>query len=55
MWFYLLVVLLALACVLFVTRVMLVIWRHIRQPVYQDANPEATEPEEIAKKKTLFL
>lgn len=49
------VVLLALACVLFVTRVMLVIWRHIRQPVYQDANPEATEPEETAKKKKLFL
>lgn len=49
------VVLLSLACVLFVTRVVLVIWRHIKQPLYKDVNPEAMEPMDISEKqKKLF-
>ncbi|KAK7881836.1 hypothetical protein WMY93_030245 [Mugilogobius chulae] len=49
------VVLLALACVIFVTRIGLVIWRHIKQPLYKDVNLEKMEPMEIAQKnKKLF-
>ncbi|XP_026035047.1 uncharacterized protein LOC113028811 [Astatotilapia calliptera] len=43
-------VLLAAACVLFVIRVSLVVWRHIKQPLYEGVDPEAMEPMEIAKK-----
>ncbi|KAJ0022909.1 hypothetical protein NQD34_015043, partial [Periophthalmus magnuspinnatus] len=50
------VVLLALACVIFVTRIGLVIWRHKKQPLYRDVNLEAMEPMDIAQKtKKLFL
>ncbi|XP_072307461.1 uncharacterized protein [Eucyclogobius newberryi] len=50
------VVLLALACLIFVTRIGLVIWRHIKQPLYRDVNLEAMEPMDIAQKnKKLFL
>ncbi|XP_073344172.1 uncharacterized protein [Pagrus major] len=44
------VVLLALACVLFAIRIVLVVWRHIKQPLYTDISPDAMEPKEIAKK-----
>ncbi|XP_045923807.1 uncharacterized protein si:ch211-161h7.5 [Micropterus dolomieu] len=44
------VVLLALASVLFVIRIVLVVWRHVKQPLYTDVSPEAMEPTEIAKK-----
>ncbi|XP_062297919.1 uncharacterized protein LOC134002584 [Scomber scombrus] len=40
-------VLLALASVLFVIRIVLVIWRHIKQPLYSDVYPGAMEPNEI--------
>ncbi|TNN88820.1 hypothetical protein EYF80_000697 [Liparis tanakae] len=43
-------VLLTLALVLFVIRIVLVVWRHIRQPLYTNINPEAMEPTEIAEK-----
>ncbi|XP_028289338.1 uncharacterized protein LOC114453585 [Parambassis ranga] len=43
-------VLLALASVLFVTRLILVLWRHVKQPLYEDASPAAMEPREIAQK-----
>lgn len=48
--FLLSAVLLAAACVLFVIRVSLVVWRHIKQPLYEGVDPEAMEPMEIAKK-----
>nr|XP_040022816.1 uncharacterized protein LOC120811499 [Gasterosteus aculeatus aculeatus] len=44
------VVLLAVACVLFAIRIGLVVWRHIRQPLYKDASPDTMEPMEIAEK-----
>ncbi|XP_068438432.1 uncharacterized protein [Clinocottus analis] len=48
-------VLLTLALVLFVIRIVLVVWRHIRQPLYTDLSPEAMEPTEIAaKQKKIF-
>ncbi|KAK2859503.1 hypothetical protein Q5P01_004123 [Channa striata] len=43
-------VLLALALVLFVARIILVVWRHLRQPLYEDVGPENMEPMEIAEK-----
>ncbi|XP_023122084.1 uncharacterized protein LOC111565976 [Amphiprion ocellaris] len=43
-------VLLSLSCVLFVIRLILVMWRHVKQPLYEDVDPEAMEPKEIAKK-----
>lgn len=50
------VVLLAIACVIFAIRIGLVIWRHIKYPLYRDANPEAMEPMDIsAKQKKIFL
>ncbi|KAJ0059537.1 hypothetical protein NL108_001892, partial [Boleophthalmus pectinirostris] len=50
------VVLLALACLIFVTRIGLVIWRHKKRPLYRDANLEAMEPMDIAQKnKKIFL
>ncbi|XP_041670689.1 uncharacterized protein LOC121527730 isoform X1 [Cheilinus undulatus] len=44
------VVLLALACVLFVLRIIIVIWRTIKDPLYEDVSPEAMEPMGIAEK-----
>lgn len=50
------VVLLAIACVTFAIRIGLVIWRHIKHPLYRDVNPEAMEPMEISEKqKKIFL
>lgn len=50
------VILLALACVLFVIRIGLVIWRHIKQPLYRDVNPDKMEPMGISEKqKKIFL
>ncbi|XP_053198844.1 uncharacterized protein si:ch211-161h7.5 [Scomber japonicus] len=43
-------VLLALASVLFVIRIVLVIWKHIKQPLYSDVHPGDMEPKEIAEK-----
>ncbi|KAM9713088.1 uncharacterized protein ACNS7B_023405 [Menidia menidia] len=43
-------VLLAVACVLFAVRMILVIWRHFKQPLYEDVDPEAMEVMSIAKK-----
>ncbi|KAM6977669.1 uncharacterized protein FYW47_002448 [Aplochiton taeniatus] len=49
-------VLLALGCVLFIVRIGLVIWRHIKVPMYQDASPEVMSPMEFAKKqKKIFI
>ncbi|KAI1902225.1 hypothetical protein AGOR_G00042520 [Albula goreensis] len=49
-------VLLALACVLFVVRVILVIWRHRTQPLYQDLNTEDLSPADISgKQKKIFI
>ncbi|XP_069015491.1 uncharacterized protein [Embiotoca jacksoni] len=49
-------VLLTLATVLFVIRIILVVWRHIKQPLYEDISPEAMEPMAIAEKqKRLFF
>lgn len=42
------VVLLGIASALFVVRIILVIWRHFKQPLYDDVNPEAMEPMDIA-------
>ncbi|XP_044195902.1 uncharacterized protein LOC122972714 [Thunnus albacares] len=42
--------LLAVASVLFVIRIVLVIWRHIKQPLYTDVSPDAMEPIVIAEK-----
>ncbi|KAI3355284.1 hypothetical protein L3Q82_018136 [Scortum barcoo] len=44
------VVLLAIASVLFAVRIVLVVWRHFKQPLYEDIIPEAMEPAEIAEK-----
>lgn len=41
--------LLAIACALFVGRVFLVIWRQIKYPLYEDVNPEAMSPMDIAE------
>uniref|UniRef100_A0A087XCZ4 Si:ch211-161h7.5 n=1 Tax=Poecilia formosa TaxID=48698 RepID=A0A087XCZ4_POEFO len=43
-------VLLAVSCVLFAIRIALVVWRHIKQPLYEDAGPKALEVSEIAEK-----
>ncbi|XP_011487257.1 uncharacterized protein LOC101165850 [Oryzias latipes] len=43
-------VLLAVSCVLFVVRIILVVWRHFKHPLYEDASPEAMEVKEISKK-----
>ncbi|KAJ8383300.1 hypothetical protein AAFF_G00222360 [Aldrovandia affinis] len=44
------VVLLVLACALFVARVLLVIWRHRKQPLYQGSNTGALSPMDISAK-----
>ncbi|RVE58815.1 hypothetical protein OJAV_G00197550 [Oryzias javanicus] len=43
-------VLLAVSCVLFVIRIILVVWRHFKKPLYEDAGPEAMEVMDISKK-----
>ncbi|XP_051910253.1 uncharacterized protein si:ch211-161h7.5 [Hippocampus zosterae] len=43
------VVLLAAASLLYALRLVLVIWRHWKQPLYNGVNPEAVEPMEAAK------
>nr|XP_019942851.1 PREDICTED: uncharacterized protein LOC109629548 [Paralichthys olivaceus] len=43
-------VLLAVASVMFVVRIVLVVWRHIKQPLYEDVSADAMEPMDIAKK-----
>ncbi|GLD54731.1 uncharacterized protein AKAME5_000731100 [Lates japonicus] len=49
------VVLLAVASVLFAVRIVWVIWRHIKQPLYEDISPGAMEPMDIAvKQKKIF-
>lgn len=42
--------LLAIASALFIVRVGLVVWRHFKQPLYEDVSAEAMEPTEIAAK-----
>ncbi|TNN88821.1 hypothetical protein EYF80_000698 [Liparis tanakae] len=42
--------LLAIACILCAGRFFLVIWRHIKNPFYEDLSPERMSPMEIAKK-----
>lgn len=51
------VLLLCVACVIFVVRIGLVIWRHIKRPLYVDVYPEsgAMEPEEISKWQKKFF
>lgn len=49
-------VLLSVACVVFVVRIILVIWRHFKQPLYESTNPEEMEPKGIAEKqRKIFL
>ncbi|XP_072235019.1 uncharacterized protein [Leuresthes tenuis] len=48
-------VLLAIACVLFATRVLLVVWRQIKRPLYRDVNPDAMSPMEIADKQKMIF
>ncbi|AWP20610.1 Hypothetical protein SMAX5B_001879 [Scophthalmus maximus] len=43
-------VLLAMASALFAVRIVLVVWRHFKQPLYEDVSPELMEPMEIAEK-----
>ncbi|XP_022065400.2 uncharacterized protein LOC110961910 [Acanthochromis polyacanthus] len=42
--------LLAIACVLFAARILLVVWRQKKRPFYRDVNPDAMSPMEIAEK-----
>lgn len=46
--------LLALACALFVARVILVAWRSIKKPLYRHAAAEAMSPMEIAENLNSF-
>uniref|UniRef100_UPI0037E98F4D uncharacterized protein n=1 Tax=Semicossyphus pulcher TaxID=241346 RepID=UPI0037E98F4D len=48
--------LLAMACFLFVARIVLVASRHVKKPLYQDVSPEDMSPMEIAEKqKKIFM
>lgn len=49
-FFVVLAGLLAIASVLFIVRIGLVVWRHFKQPLYQDVSAEAMELSEIAAK-----
>ncbi|KAG8009478.1 hypothetical protein GBF38_017786 [Nibea albiflora] len=40
--------LLAVACTLFVSRVVLVIWKHVKKPFFKDVSPDDMSPMEIA-------
>ncbi|KAK5601339.1 hypothetical protein CRENBAI_000951 [Crenichthys baileyi] len=42
--------LLGVACFLFVTRILLVTWRQVKNPLYKDVNPDDMSPMEIAEK-----
>lgn len=54
-FFIVLAGLLAIASVLFIVRVGLVVWRHFKQPLYQDVSDEAMELSEIgAKQKKMY-
>ncbi|KAJ8272861.1 hypothetical protein GJAV_G00094290 [Gymnothorax javanicus] len=44
------VILLALSCVLFATRVLLVIWKHKKQPLYQSFDAETSSPTDISER-----
>lgn len=44
------VALLAVGCALFVGRIVLVIWKNIKSPLYADISPELMSPMEIAEK-----
>ncbi|XP_041670545.1 uncharacterized protein LOC121527596 [Cheilinus undulatus] len=47
--------LLAIACFLFAARLVLVIWRHIKTPLYKEVDPDEMSPMEIAdKRKGIF-
>ncbi|XP_060920826.1 uncharacterized protein si:ch211-161h7.5 [Labrus mixtus] len=47
--------LLAIACVLFAARFVLVIWKHIKKPFYKDVDPDDMSPMEIADRhKNIF-
>lgn len=46
--------LLAVACTLFVARVILVVWKSIKKPLYSDASPEAMSPTEIEENLNSF-
>lgn len=48
--FVVVAVLLAIASVLFIVRVGLVVWRHVKQPLYEDVSAEGVELTEIAAK-----
>lgn len=50
LYFDLSAVLLAMASALFAVRIVLVVWRHFKQPLYEDVSPELMEPMEIAEK-----
>ncbi|XP_035981725.1 uncharacterized protein LOC105938412 isoform X2 [Fundulus heteroclitus] len=43
-------ILLSVACALFAIRIVLVVWRHLKQPLYENSNNEALELSEIAGK-----
>lgn len=49
-FFVVLAGLLAIASVLFIVRIGLVVWRHFKQPLYQDVNAEDMELSVIAAK-----
>lgn len=46
--------LLAMACALFVARVILVVWKSIKKPLYSDASPEAMSPTEVEENLNSF-
>lgn len=49
-------VLLAIASMMFMVRVGLEVWRHFKQPLYEDAGAEALElPEAAAKHRKIYL
>ncbi|TKS87719.1 hypothetical protein D9C73_021843 [Collichthys lucidus] len=46
---------LAVACTLFVSRVVLVIWKHVKKPFFKDVNPDDMSPmETAANQKKIF-
>ncbi|XP_029314087.1 uncharacterized protein LOC115025763 [Cottoperca gobio] len=50
------VALLAVACTMFAGRIFLVIWKHIKDPFYNDLNSESMTPMEVAEKqKHIFI
>ncbi|XP_057680893.1 uncharacterized protein si:ch211-161h7.5 [Corythoichthys intestinalis] len=49
------VVLLAASSLLYVVRLVLVFWRHYKQPLYRGISPDTMEPLEMAKKQKMVL